>query len=170
VREICEVLERRTATAPLILILEDLHWVDSSTLDFISAFARRREPAKLLLIGTYRPADAALSQSPLKALKEDLLVRRLCEELAIERLDESEVADYLAMEFADNRFPPGLANLIHRNSAGNALLMVAIVRDILKRGLITKDQGAWALAAPLEEIYPGIPETLQQMLAVSSGC
>ena len=61
VREICEVLEGRMATAPLILILEDLHWIDNSTLDFISAFARRREPAKLLLIGTYRPADVALS-------------------------------------------------------------------------------------------------------------
>lgn len=164
VREICEVLEATTATAPLVLILEDLHWVDSSTLDFISAFARRREPARLLLIGTYRPVEVVLSQSPLKALKDDLLVRRLCEEVAMERLDESEVAGYLAKEFADNSFPPGLANLIHHNSGGNALFMVAIVRDILQRRLITNDGGAWTLTAPLEEIYPGIPEALQPML------
>lgn len=164
VREICEVLEATAATAPLILILEDLHWVDSSTLDFISAFARRREPAQLLLIGTYRPVDMVLSQSPLKALKEDLLIRCLCEEVPIEHMEESEVADYLAKEFADNNFPPGLANLIHYNSGGNALFMVAIVRDIIRRGLITKDRGAWSLTAPLESIKPGIPEMLQPML------
>jgi predicted ATPase len=55
VREICEALEAMTVQAPLIVILEDLHWVDASTLDLISAFARRREPARLLLIATYRP-------------------------------------------------------------------------------------------------------------------
>jgi DNA-binding winged helix-turn-helix (wHTH) protein/tetratricopeptide (TPR) repeat protein len=169
VREICEALEAMTAQAPLIVILEDLHWVDTSTLDLISAFARRREPAKLLLIGTYRPVDVVLSQSPLKDLKHDLLVHNLCHEVAIERLEESDVAEYLAKEFAANSFPPGLANLIHHNSDGNALFMVAIVRDIVKRGLIAQDRGRWTLTAPLQEIYPGIPETLQQMLDIQFG-
>ena len=166
VREICEALEAMTAQAPLILILEDLHWVDASTLDLISAFARRREPAKLLLIGTYRPVDVILSQSPLKPLKHDLLVHHLCHEVAIERLEESDVAEYLAKEFGDNSFPSGLANLIHHHSGGNALFMVAIVRDIVKRGLIAQDQRRWTLTTPLQEIYPGIPETLQQMLDI----
>ena len=166
VREICEALEAMTAQAPLIVILEDLHWVDASTLDLISAFARRREPAKLLLIGTYRPVDVVLSQSPLKALKQDLLVHHLCHEIAIERLEESDVAEYLAKEFADSSFPAGLANLIHHNSGGNALFMVAIVRDIVKRGLIAQDRGRWTLTAPLQDIYPGVPETLQQMLEI----
>lgn len=48
VREICEALEVITGQTPLIVILEDLHWVDPSTLDLISALARRRESAKLL--------------------------------------------------------------------------------------------------------------------------
>ncbi len=87
VREICEALEAITAQSPLIVILEDLHWVDLSTLDFISALARRREPAKLLLIGTYRPVDVVLSQSPLKGLKHDLLLHHLCHEIAVERLE-----------------------------------------------------------------------------------
>src|SRR5262249_84434 len=51
VREICEVLEATTAEGPLLLILEDLHWVDPSTLDVISAVARRRNPAKLMILG-----------------------------------------------------------------------------------------------------------------------
>src|SRR5204862_1017764 len=114
----------------------------------------------------YRPVDVVLSESPLKALKQDLLVRHLCHEIAIERLEESDVEEYLAKEYADNCFPPGLANLIHHNSGGNPLFMVAIVRDIVKRGLIAQDQRAWNLTAPIQEIYRGIPETLHQMLEI----
>jgi predicted ATPase len=166
VREICEALDAITAQTPLVVILEDLHWVDTSTLDLISAFARRREPAKLLLIGTYRPVEVVLSQSPLKALKQDLQMRDLCHEIAIEHLEESDVAEYLAKEFADSDFPAGLAELVHHNSGGNPLFMAAVVRDIVKRGLIAQEQGRWILTAPLQDIYPGIPETLQQMLEI----
>src|SRR5436305_8202425 len=123
VREFCEALEALTAKSPLIIILEDLHWADASTLDLISALARRREPAKLVVIGTYRPVDAILSEGPLKHLKEDLLVHHLCQEVAIERLEEFDVAEYLAREFAQNDFPTELASLIHHNSCGNALFM-----------------------------------------------
>jgi DNA-binding winged helix-turn-helix (wHTH) protein len=63
VREICEALESLTAQDPLVLVLEDLHWVDPSTLDFISALARRRGPAKILLLGTYRPADVIICRA-----------------------------------------------------------------------------------------------------------
>src|SRR5215471_13792656 len=78
VREMCEVLEVITSQNPLVLILEDLHWVDASTLDLLSALARRRGLARLVLLATYRPADVIITRSPLKALKQDLLVRNLC--------------------------------------------------------------------------------------------
>uniref|UniRef100_Q022K7 Transcriptional regulator, putative ATPase, winged helix family n=1 Tax=Solibacter usitatus (strain Ellin6076) TaxID=234267 RepID=Q022K7_SOLUE len=166
VREFCETLEAITAQTPLVVILEDLHWVDPSTLDLISALARRREPARLLLLATYRPVDVVLTQSPLKPLKQDLLVRRLCHEIAIERLEESEVADYLTKSFRTDNLPAGLATLIHQNSGGNPLFMVAIVQDLVKKGMIADERGQLRLNAPVEEVYPGIPETLQQMLEI----
>lgn len=165
VREICEALEAITAEHPLVIILEDLHWVDLSTLDLISALARRREPAKLLLLGTYRPTDVALFQTPLKGLKQDLQVHQLCKEIALERLEEPTIAEYLATEFPKANLP-GLSSLVFRHSGGNALFMVAIVQDIVKKGLIAQDHGRWKLTQPLEGIDPGVPETLQQMLEV----
>lgn len=164
VREICEALEIITAENPLVLIFEDLHWVDPSTLDFISAWTRRRAPAKLMLLATYRPADVVLSQGPLKALKQDLQVHHLCKEVALEPLEEPEVAQYLATEFSNLNFPSGLAHLIYRHSGGNALFMVAIVQHIVKNGGIVKNDGSWVLSRPLETIDPGVPDTLQQML------
>jgi len=166
VREICEALEAITAEQPLVIIFEDLHWVDPSTLDLISALARRREPAKLMLLGTYRPTDVALFQTPLKGLKQDLQVHQLCKEIALERLEEPTIAEYLATEFPNASFPAGLSSLVFRHSGGNALFMVAIVQDFVKKGLIAQDHGQWRLTQPLESIDPGVPETLQQMLEV----
>src|SRR5712675_1305950 len=167
VREICEAFEVMAAQNPLVLILEDLHWVDASTLDLISALARRRGPAKLVIVGTYRPADVIISQSPLKALKQDLLVHNLCHEIALERLEESDVGEYLTEEFAECTFAAAdLAKLVHRHSGGNALFMVGIVQSMLKKGVIAQLQGKWALTVPLEKIAPGVPETLQQLIQV----
>src|SRR5665213_4491144 len=163
VREICEALESMTAKHPLALILEDLHWVDPSTLDLISALARRRGPAKLLVLGSYRPVDVILLQSPLKGLRQDLVMHKLCSEIALERLQEQDVSQYLAKEF------PGsdqLTELVHRLSEGNPLFMTAIMSDLVKSGLLAEAEGAWTLTAPLDQIVPDVPETLQQMLEI----
>ena len=164
VRELCETLETITAHNPLLLIFEDLHWVDDSTLDLISALARRREPAKLMLVATYRSAEVLLSKRPMKGLKQDMQVHHLCTEVALERLEEPAIAEYLQKEFPQASFPAGLAKLIYRHSGGNALFMVAIVQDMVKQGLIAQSRGAWTLTKPLKDIDPGVPETLQQML------
>jgi DNA-binding winged helix-turn-helix (wHTH) protein/tetratricopeptide (TPR) repeat protein len=164
VREICEALESLTAQDPLVLVLEDLHWVDPSTLDFLSAVARRRGPAKLLLLGTYRPADLIISRSPLKALKQDLVLHNLGHEISLERLEEPDVVEYLDIHFADASFPDGFANLIYRHSGGNALFLVNILQDMVKTGLIEPVNGRWTLKVALEGIKPRVPETLDQLI------
>ena len=63
-REMAEALEELTALQPLILVLEDLHWSDYSTLDLIAMLARRQEPARFLLLGTYRPARTPGTSPP----------------------------------------------------------------------------------------------------------
>src|SRR5215467_3242156 len=166
VREICEALESLSSEALILLVFEDLHWVDPSTLDLISALARRREQAKLMLICTYRPVDVILSNGSLKSLKQDLQVHNLCAEIALERLPESAVAEYLTTEFPNSSLPLGMANLIYRHSEGNPLFMVALVQDMVKKGLISHDDEKWILTKPLEKIDPGVPQSLQQMLEV----
>ncbi|MGH8185266.1 MAG: AAA family ATPase, partial [Steroidobacteraceae bacterium] len=56
-RELSEALEHLATHKPVILVLEDLHWSDTATLDWLAHFARRRDPARLLLLATYRPID-----------------------------------------------------------------------------------------------------------------
>ena len=65
-RELAEALEVITVERPLVLVLEDLHWSDVSTLDLLSMLARRQERARLLIIGTYRPVEVLTRDHPLK--------------------------------------------------------------------------------------------------------
>jgi DNA-binding winged helix-turn-helix (wHTH) protein len=71
-RELAEALEVLTAESPLVLWLEDLHWSDFSTVDLLAMLARRRAPARLLVVGTYRPSDVIASGHPLRALVREL--------------------------------------------------------------------------------------------------
>ena len=92
VREICDALEAMASTQPLMLVFEDLHWVDPSTIDLISALARRRSAARLILLGTSRPVDAG---HPLNRMHQDLVVHRLCQEILLDPLTERAVARVL---------------------------------------------------------------------------
>ncbi len=121
-REMGEALDALTAEMPLVLILEDLHWSDYSTLDLISYLATQRERAHLLLIGTYRDAELTASGHPLRAVKQELMAKQLCREVPLEYLTETAVLDYLAVTFPGHRFPPGLAGLIHHRTEGNPAL------------------------------------------------
>jgi len=83
-REIGGALNNIASESPLLLVLEDLQWADPFTVDLISAIARSRMPAKLMLLGAYRQVDVAVSGHPMRALKPDLLIHHLCREIVLE--------------------------------------------------------------------------------------
>ena len=166
VREVSEVLETITSESALLLVFEDLHWADASTVDLISALARRRPAAKLMIIGTYRPVDVIVSRHPLNVLKQDLLVHQLCHEIALEPLGEADVAEYLAAESWGARPPEGLASLLYQQSEGNPLFMVTALDDMTERGLISREKGNWQLAVARQGIDLAVPKSLEQMIEV----
>lgn len=163
-REMAETVEALTADTPLVLVLEDLHWSDYSTLDLISYLAQRREPARLLLIGTYRPVEVVLSGHPLKTVKQELQMHGFCHELAVEFLSESAVGAYLAARFPEGKFPPQLARVIHKRTDGSPLFMVNVVDYLVAEGLIGQREGRWALEVGLDKIVVVMPEGIKQMI------
>ena len=102
------LLEVLTAETPLVLVLEDLHWSDPSTLDLLALIARRREPARLLVVGTYRPSEMLANGHPLRTVIQELLSHQQCQELILEGLSEVAVEEDLAQRFAVRVFPTRL--------------------------------------------------------------
>jgi len=163
-REMVDALEALTAVMPLVLILEDLHWSDYSTLDLISYLAGQRQAAQLMLIGTYRTVELIVSGHPLKAVKQELLAKQQCEELPLEYLTEAAVAEYLSVRFPTNRFPAQLAALIHERTEGNPLFMVNAIDYLVAEQLIVESEDRWELVAGIEKVEVGVPESIKQMI------
>jgi predicted ATPase/DNA-binding winged helix-turn-helix (wHTH) protein len=162
--EICDALEAMAAETPLILVFEDLHWADHSTLDLISALARRRATAKLMLIATYRPADITEGQHPLKGLKQDLVTRKLCVEIALRPLNKAAVTEYLIRELDQPKPPSGLSSFLHQHSEGNPLFMIAVLEDLISQSHLRRENDVWHLASPLAEIDMGVPAALSELI------
>jgi predicted ATPase len=162
--ELCDAIEAMAAETPLILAFEDLHWADPSSLDLISALARRRAPAKLLLVATYRPGDVSDAQHPLKGLKQDLLTRKLCDEIAVHPLAKTAVREYLTRELGQSAVPEGLTSFLHQHSEGNPLFMIAMLEHLMSQDYLRRRDDLWQLTSPLAEIDMGVPSALSELI------
>jgi DNA-binding winged helix-turn-helix (wHTH) protein/predicted ATPase len=163
-REMAEALAVSAAERPLVLVLEDLHWSDPSTLNLIAWLARRQEPAHLLVLGTYRPADVTRPGHPLHGVVHELKMHKYGDELALPWLTEGAVEAYLTARFPGTTLPGGLAHLVHQRTEGNPLFMVAVVDAWEAQGWLEAVEGQRRARMGLDELAQGVPESLRQML------
>lgn len=168
-REMVEALEVLSAERPVLMVLEDLHWADYSTLDLLTRLAHRQEPARLLVVGTYRPADAMMQDHPLHPLVQELCIRGYGVELPLTLLTEDAVAEYLARRFRGAPLPAGLVRLIHERTDGNPLFMVSLVDSWVAAGLLMEDAGQWTLPTGLGALAGGVPESVRELIAQQLG-
>jgi DNA-binding winged helix-turn-helix (wHTH) protein/predicted ATPase len=180
-RELTDALEAAAARIPLVLCLEDLHWSDTSTLDWIAAFAQRPEPTRVLLMGTFRTQTDASGGHPLSRVIDELHIRRCCREITLSGITESDVAEFIALRFppatgqaapSDQAPPSGqahdlrrLALRVHRHTGGNPLFVVNVLDDLVARSLIFEQDGRWALKSDLNEIDLGTPDDIRRIIA-----
>jgi DNA-binding winged helix-turn-helix (wHTH) protein/tetratricopeptide (TPR) repeat protein len=180
-RELAEAMEVISRERPLVLRLEDLHWSDYSTLEWLSFLARRQESARIFVLGTYRPVEVIVREHPLKNLKHELQMHGQCQELLLAPLHEAAVMQYLAQRFAapfssnlsegehwDVGSAPGLlrklAHTIYRRTDGNPLFMVNVVDYLVEReGLKTfaATQSLDALSAVRVDAPPSIVQMIE---------
>ena len=166
-----EAAELFTTTRALVLVLEDLHWSDVSTLDWVSYMARRREPSKLLILGTYRPADVLASNHPLHGVVQELQARQQCEELRLTPLAEEAIGKYLTVRFKADVGAQRAASLqqltpvLHRRTGGNPLFIVNTVDDLIRQGMLAEDAGEWILRTDTAEaLCESVPDSLRQLI------
>lgn len=164
VRELQQALEALTTERPIVLVLEDLHWSDSATVAALAGLAIRREPARLLVVGTYRPVDAIAEMHPIVQLKHELIVKRQCLELTLDGFPADAVGTFLAARFASSAFPPTLAGQLHAQTAGNPLFLLNAVEDLEQRGWLAAVDGVWRCLVAPEELAGAVPESTRAMI------
>lgn len=166
-REICEFLEALSLQQPLALVFEDLHWSDYSTVDMLSALARHRSNARLMVIATYRLEDTLVAQHPLGQLTRDLRLQKLCHDILLEPLTETAIAEYMTGGGPND--PPsedigGFAQLVRERSGGNPLFMVATLDHLVEQGIAQLTPEGWRLRVPPSNVRLEVPLRLSQMI------
>ncbi len=162
--EMTQALEALAGEAPLVLVLEDLHWSDPSTLELISATGRSSVRSHLLIHGTYRPADVLAPRHFLRRVKSELELHHQCDELRLRFLCESDIANYLALRFSDGARPSRfgeIAAALHARTDGNPLFVVDLVDFLLAQGVLEPSGRAFASepARPID-----MPRSVLQMI------
>lgn len=165
--DLCRALEELAKEKALVLVFEDLQWANDSTLELISALARRRAPTKLMLLATYN-SHCGVAEHRLKALKQDLVLHRQCTELALAPLAKTAVRQVLSRELGQEELPTGFDTFVYRHSEGNPLFVLALLRHLISEHFLMRDgadgSGRWEQRAPFPEMETGVPQELAQLI------
>jgi len=155
-RELADLLELLAAPRPLVLMLEDIHAADRSTLDALGFLARRRMRASLLILATCRETE-----SPAQALALGLSARGLAQIVALEPLNETAVRQYLERRAGGSGPTPALVSLLQARSEGNPLFMESLLGWWEERGLVRIGADGLEATKSVPALLEGVPEAMR---------
>jgi class 3 adenylate cyclase len=153
-----------SAETPVLLILDDLQWAAKPTLLLLRHVLRSAEPARLLVVATYRDTDIGRGH-PLTELLADLRRGGGAERLPVTGLDAPGVAAFLeaAAGHGLDEEAEVLARAVWTETEGNPFFVAEVLRHLSESGALERREGRWGVAAAtLEEL--GIPEGVRDVV------
>jgi class 3 adenylate cyclase/tetratricopeptide (TPR) repeat protein len=146
---VADFIERATVARPLILLFEDLHWADESTLVLLQTLAPRLTDLALLVVVTHRPVTTA-RQSPLAAALPALLRQDATVELPLAPLDASQVATFLE-RLAGVPAPGPVVDMVVSETDGNPYFVEELYRHLVERERLFSEAGGWRTDVEIAE-------------------
>jgi predicted ATPase/DNA-binding winged helix-turn-helix (wHTH) protein len=162
-RELAEALEVLAARDSLILVLEDVHWSDSATLEWLAYTARRRDRAHLLVLCTYRPVEALLQNHALRNMAAEVRQHPQCGEIVLDCLSGDAIEQYVRNRCAGIPQIAELAAVLRRRTGGHPLFLAAIVDEVL-REQHDKEEGRGARLPDPVDIASRIPSSTRRFI------
>jgi class 3 adenylate cyclase/tetratricopeptide (TPR) repeat protein len=147
---VVQVLVRAAAQRPLVLVMEDLHWADPSTLELLTLLVEHPPVAGLLTIFTVRPDFTVPWRS-----------RSHVSHLTLSRLSDQDVRALVTQLAGDKTLPAALINQVVQKTDGIPVFAEELTRMMLELGVV--EGGAPVDAASLVHLME-VPETLQDSL------
>ena len=163
-REIEAFFEAATRERLLLLVLEDLHWCDHSTLELLMALMLRAPRARLAIVATYRPVDTVLTQHGLRDVRRRLLREGSCREVPLELLDEQEQRACVMQLLGGSGLPDDLQRWLSARTDGHPLFLTQVVEHLLERGWLVESKDGWGTTRELSELESAIPGSLREMI------
>ena len=155
-----EFIGRAAQVQPLLLVLEDLHWADESTVLLTEYLAPLLPDMPVLVLGTYRDAEVDLSH-PLARVIGQLGHRRLLERVSLRRLSFDGVGGMLRA-LAGQPAPEELTRVIHRETEGNPFFVEEVYLHLVESGVLLDEHGRLRNDLRLDEV--SVPESIRLVL------
>ena len=165
VRELVDAVQSAARRRPLVLVIEDLHWSDPSTLDAIHGLARRAsDGASLLLLLTARTDEIGPAAARVARIAGELERSGRGRTLPLPCLQAAEVEAFLRHRFPKG-FPRELARWLSERSGGNPLFLIGLLDHLRERGVVQSGvDGSVALAGSLRALVDAIPGEARQLV------
>jgi DNA-binding CsgD family transcriptional regulator/tetratricopeptide (TPR) repeat protein len=162
---VADLLANVSRARPILLVLEDGHWADATTLLLLRHLARPAWSARLLILATFRDSEAdvpaELSETLADLRRSDDVVR-----MRLEGLSGAEVSDLVSRAAGSDHDDPELRELattIHDLTAGNAFLVCELWRAAVETGVVEVAGGQVRVTRPLTEF--GTPESVREVVS-----
>jgi class 3 adenylate cyclase/tetratricopeptide (TPR) repeat protein len=152
-----EFVGRAAQGQPLLVVLEDLHWADESSLLLTEHLAGLLPELPVLLLGTYRDVEVDHSHL-LDRVIEQLKSRRLLERISLRRLSLDGVGAML-WGLAGQPAPEELTQVIHRETEGNPFFVEEVYLHLVESGVLVDERGRLRRDLQLDEV--SVPESIR---------
>ncbi len=154
------LLEAATRQRPLLLILEDLHWADPSSTELLVRLLPLVSTMPILLCMVTRPERDTPGWRLVTAARESL--GSSLTEVSLQALSEKDSRQLVANLLEIEALPEELRALILRKAEGNPFFVEEVIRMLIDRGAIVRQNGGWVASAAIETVE--IPDNLQGLL------
>jgi tetratricopeptide (TPR) repeat protein len=146
------VLLRESQMQPLLLVFEDLHWIDTETQALLDSLVESLPTARLLLLVNYRPEYQHSWGS-----------KTYYTQLRLDPLPPTSADEFLQALLGDDPSLAPLKQLLIARTEGNPFFLEESVRTLVETAALVGTPGAYRLAAPLQDMP--VPATVQAVLA-----
>lgn len=153
-------VERASASRPLMIVLDDLHWADRPTLALLLRLVRSDRPGAMLIVGTYRDTDVD-RRHPLADALGDLRREPRALKVSLDGLDEAGLGALLA-DRAGHDAPEPFVRLLSENTDGNPFFIEEVLLHLVETGAIVQRDGMWTTDLAPGDI--GLPEGVRDVV------
>jgi class 3 adenylate cyclase/tetratricopeptide (TPR) repeat protein len=155
------VVERMASMTPLILVFEDLHWADSTSLNLLEQLMPLTDQKMILLVALFRPLRQEPSWRFHEIAARDFSHRYTS--IALEPLDEANARQLVANLLEIEDLPEKVRALILMKAEGNPFFVEEVIRSLLDAKLVIHEDGHWRATREIEKI--ALPDTLAGVIA-----
>jgi class 3 adenylate cyclase/tetratricopeptide (TPR) repeat protein len=156
-----DYLRARADLKPTVIVLDDLHWADSASLDLLLSVAALVEDLPILIICLLRPDKDAPSWSAIERARERLGDRFA--EILLEPLDAAQAQELLGNLLYVEDLPESVRALALEKSEGNPFFLEEVLRTLIDSGYVVRENNHWR--ATREIVSVSIPDTLSGVLS-----